>query len=86
MKAVALTAPTCLALTSMTTLTYQSTAIQATGASFVRQSNTFGGQSSAYPSDMALGTTPPLAMASFHFAPKNCSGFRCTALNPLTQN
>ena len=30
---------------------------------------------SAYLSDMALGTTPPLAMASFYFNPKNCTGF-----------
>ena len=35
---------------------------------------------------MALGTTPPLAMASFYFNPKNCTGFLCTTLNPLTQN
>ena len=70
--------------TQSPTFSYQSAAIQSTGASFVQQSNTFGG-SSAYLSDMALGTTPPLAMASFYFNPKNCTGFR-TTLNPLTQN
>ncbi|NIE56326.1 MULTISPECIES: hypothetical protein [unclassified Burkholderia] len=72
--------------TQSPTFTYQSAAIQSTGASFVQQSNTFGGQGSAYLSDMALGTTPPLAMASFYFTPKNCTGFLCTTLNPLTQN
>lgn len=72
--------------TQSPTFTYQSAAIQSTGANFVQQANTFGAQGSAYLSDIALGTTVPPVMASFYFAPKNCTGFLCTTLNPLTQN
>ncbi|MEN8514375.1 hypothetical protein [Burkholderia sp. RS02] len=71
--------------TQSPTFTYQSAAIQATGAGFVRQSNDFGAQGSAYLGDLALGTTTPV-MASFYFKPANCTGFLCTTLNPLTQN
>ncbi|WP_321859805.1 hypothetical protein [Burkholderia cenocepacia] len=71
--------------TQSPTFTYQSAATQSTGASFVQQANTFGAQGAAYLSDIALGTPSP-AMASFYFTPKNCTGFLCTTLNPLTQN
>ncbi|WP_322079016.1 hypothetical protein [Burkholderia cepacia] len=72
--------------TQSPTFTYQSAAIQSTGASFVQQANGFGAQGSAYLSDIALGTTPPIVTASFYFKPTNCTGFLCTTLNPLTQN
>ncbi|MGS0895660.1 hypothetical protein ACVBGC_24485 [Burkholderia stagnalis] len=71
--------------TQSPTFTYQSTAIQTSGASFVQQSNTLGAQGTAYLSDLALGTPTPV-MASFYFTPTNCTGFLCTPLNPLTQN
>ena len=71
--------------TQSPTFTYQSATIQSTGASFVQQSNTFGAQGSAYLSDIALGSPAPV-MASYYFTPKNCTGFLCTTLNPLTQN
>ncbi|KVK80138.1 hypothetical protein WS90_02030 [Burkholderia cepacia] len=71
--------------TQSPTFTYQSAAIQSTGASFVQQSNTFGAHGAAYLSDLALGVSTPV-MASFYFKPANCSGFLCTTLNPLTQN
>jgi hypothetical protein len=71
--------------TQSPTFTYQSAAIQTTGASFVQQSNTLGAQGNAYLGDLALGTSSPV-MASFYFTPKNCTGFLCTTLNPLTQN
>ncbi|MBN3830506.1 hypothetical protein [Burkholderia sp. Ac-20344] len=71
--------------TQSPTFTYQSATIQSTGASFVQQSNTFGAQGSAYLGDIALGVPTPV-MASFYFTPKNCTGFLCTTLNPLTQN
>ncbi|WP_423369599.1 hypothetical protein [Burkholderia sp. LMG 32019] len=71
--------------TQSPTFTYQSAAIQSTGASFVQQSNTYGAQGSAYLSDIALGMASPV-MASFYFKPTNCTGFLCTTLNPLTQN
>ncbi|MBY4866933.1 hypothetical protein DIE14_26330 [Burkholderia sp. Bp9017] len=72
--------------TQSPTFTYQSAAIQSTGANYVQQANDFGAQGSAYLSDIEFGTTPPLATASFYFKPTNCTGFLCTALNPLTQN
>ncbi|MDN7896652.1 hypothetical protein [Burkholderia cepacia] len=71
--------------TQSPTFTYQSAAIQSSGASFVQQSNTFGAQGTAYLSDLALGAPTPV-MASFYFKPANCTGFLCTTLNPLTQN
>ncbi|MCA8404521.1 hypothetical protein LGN09_06440 [Burkholderia cenocepacia] len=71
--------------TQSPTFAYQSAAIQSTGASFVQQANTFGAQGTAYLSDIALGTPVPVT-ASFYFTPKNCTGFLCTTLNPLTQN
>ncbi|VWC58200.1 MULTISPECIES: hypothetical protein [Burkholderia] len=71
--------------TQSPTFTYQSAAIQTTGASFVQQSNTLGAQGNAYLGDLALGTSSPV-MASFYFKPANCTGFLCTTLNPLTQN
>ncbi|WP_423763585.1 hypothetical protein [Burkholderia sp. NLJ2] len=52
---------------------------------FVQPSNDVGAQGSAYPGDLALGTTTPV-MASLYFKPANCTGFLCTTLNPLTQN
>jgi hypothetical protein len=73
--------------TQSPTFTYQSAAIQGTGASFVQQSNTFGAQGTAYLSDIALGVPGSVPVpASFYFTPKNCTGFLCTTLNPLTQN
>ncbi|QVN20179.1 hypothetical protein [Burkholderia pyrrocinia] len=71
--------------TQSPTFTYQSAAIQSTGAGFVQQSNNYGAQGSAYLGDLALGTTTPV-MASFYLKPTNCTGFLCTTLNPLTQN
>ena len=50
--------------TQSPTFTYQSAAIQSTGASFVQQANGFGAQGSAYLSDIALGTTPASRSAS----------------------
>ncbi|RQS19270.1 hypothetical protein DIE03_34885, partial [Burkholderia sp. Bp8992] len=71
--------------TQSPTFTYQSATIQSTGANFVQQANTFGAQGAAYLSDIALGVSSPV-MASYYFTPKNCTGFLCTTLNPLTQN
>ncbi|WP_175691277.1 hypothetical protein [Burkholderia anthina] len=71
--------------TQSPTFTYQSAAIQSSGAGFVQQANDFGAQNTAYLGDLALGTTTPV-MASFYFKPENCTGFLCTTLNPLTQN
>lgn len=71
--------------TQSPTFSYQSATIQSTGASFVQQANTFGAQGTAYLGDIALGSPAPV-MASFYFTPKNCTGFLCTTLNPLTQN
>lgn len=71
--------------TQSPTFAYQSAAIQGSGASFVQQSNTLGAQGAAYLGDLALGTSNPV-IASFYFTPKNCTGFLCTTLNPLTQN
>lgn len=62
--------------------TYQSTAIQTSSAAFVQQSNDLGAQGAAYLSDLAFGGSS----ASFYFKPATCTGFLCTALNPLTQN
>ncbi|MBR8144236.1 hypothetical protein KDW55_22930 [Burkholderia sp. AU19243] len=70
--------------TQSATFTYQSAAVQATGASFVQQLNTFGAQGNAYLGDLALGMPSPTA--SFYFEASNCTGFLCTTLNPLTQN
>lgn len=71
--------------TQSPTFTYQSAAIQPTGASFVQQSNTFGAQGNAYLGDLSHGASSP-AMGSFYFNASNCTGFLCTTLNPLTQN
>ncbi|RQR84335.1 hypothetical protein DIE11_06555 [Burkholderia sp. Bp9012] len=70
--------------TQSATFTYQSAAVQATGASFVQQLNTFGAQGNAYLGDLPLGMPSPTA--SFYFEASNCTGFLCTTLNPLTQN
>ncbi|WP_414449095.1 hypothetical protein AB4851_07525 [Burkholderia sp. 22PA0099] len=71
--------------TQSPTFTYQTATPQTTSAAFITQSNTLGAQGNAYFSDMAFGTSPP-AIASVYFAPKNCTGFLCTTLNPLIQN
>ncbi|WP_296228133.1 hypothetical protein [Ralstonia sp. UBA689] len=68
--------------TQSPTFTYQSATLQASSLAFVQQSNDLGAQGNAYFGDLMLGG----AAASFYFKPATCTGFLCTALNPLTQN
>ncbi|MDR2990363.1 MAG: hypothetical protein LBU72_00255 [Burkholderiaceae bacterium] len=73
--------------TQSATFTYLSDAVQGTSALFINQANNYGAQGNAYFSDLVAGTTgTSMPVASFYFKASNCSGFMCTALNPLIQN
>ncbi|WP_410728106.1 hypothetical protein [Burkholderia sp. SIMBA_062] len=54
----------------------------------MQQANDFGGQGNAYLGELAFTLPPTAAMqqAPFYFKPANCTSFRCTTLNLLTQN
>jgi hypothetical protein len=73
--------------TQSATFTYLSDAVQGASALFINQANNYGAQNYAYFSDLEAGVgDPSMLAASFYFQASNCSGFMCTALEPLIQN